>query len=149
MRIRLVSVSAALLSMVAMLATATHGYSQSTPEKPVYLDPSQPTEQRVSDLVSKMTLEEKVSQMQNHAVAIPRLNVPEYDWWSEGLHGIARSGYATVFPQAIGLAATWDTPLINTVATTISTEARSKNSEALRNNIHSIYYGLDIWSPNI
>ena len=116
---------------------------------PVYLDTTKPVEVRVKDLVGRMTLEEKVSQMQNHAVAIPRLNVPEYDWWSEGLHGIARSGYATVFPQAIGLAATWDTPLINTVATTISTEARAKNSEALRNDNHSIYYGLDIWSPNI
>src|ERR1700733_2142476 len=115
----------------------------------VYNDPAQPVQKRVKDLVGRMTLEEKVSQMQNHAVAIPRLNVPEYDWWSEGLHGIARSGYATVFPQAIGLAATWDTPLIHTVATTISTEARAKNSEALRNDNHSIYYGLDIWSPNI
>ena len=69
--------------------------------------PTPMTERRVSELVGKMTLEEKVSQMQNHAVAIPRLDVPEYDWWSEGLHGIARSGYATVFPQAIGLAAMW------------------------------------------
>jgi beta-glucosidase len=116
---------------------------------PLYLDPSQPVSARVNDLVGRMTLEEKVSQMQNHAAAIPRLEVPEYDWWSEGLHGIARSGYATVFPQAIGLAATWNVPLMHTVATTISTEARAKNSEALRNNIHSIYFGLDIWSPNI
>lgn len=111
--------------------------------------PTPDTERRVDLLVGKMTLEEKVSQMQNHAVAIPRLDVPEYDWWSEGLHGIARSGYATVFPQAIGLAATWDIPLMHQVATTISTEARAKNSEALRKGIHSIYYGLDIWSPNI
>jgi beta-glucosidase len=96
-----------------------------------------------------MTLEEKVSQMQNDAGAIPRLNVPAYNWWSEGLHGIARSGYATVFPQAIGLAATWDVPLIHKVADTISTEARAKNGEALREGNHSIYYGLDIWSPNI
>jgi len=96
-----------------------------------------------------MTLAEKVSQMQNDASAIPRLNVPAYNWWSEGLHGIARSGYATVFPQAIGLAATWDVTLIHKVADTISTEARAKNSEALREGIHSIYYGLDIWSPNI
>jgi beta-glucosidase len=107
------------------------------------------TERRVSELVGKMRLEEKVSQMQNHAAAIPRLNVPEYDWWSEGLHGIARSGYATVFPQAIGLAAMWDVPLMHEVAGTISTEARAKNSEALRKGVHSIYYGLDIWSPNI
>ncbi len=107
------------------------------------------TAKRVSELVGKMTLEEKVSQMQNDAAAIPRLDVPAYDWWSEGLHGIARSGYATVFPQAIGLAATWDVPLVHEVASTISTEARAKNGEALREGNHSIYFGLDIWSPNI
>ena len=107
------------------------------------------TERRVTTLVGKMTLEEKVSQMQNEASAIPLLNVPAYNWWSEGLHGIARSGYATVFPQAIGLAATWDAPLLHEVADTIGTEARAKNGEALRNDNHSIYYGLDIWSPNI
>jgi beta-glucosidase len=107
------------------------------------------TEKRVAELVGQMTLEEKVSQMQNDASAIPSLNVPAYNWWSEGLHGIARSGYATVFPQAIGLAATWDVPLMHQVADTISTEARAKNGEALREGNHSIYYGLDIWSPNI
>jgi beta-glucosidase len=111
--------------------------------------PTPQTEKRVSALVGQMTLEEKVSQMQNDADAIPRLHVPAYNWWSEGLHGIARAGYATVFPQAIGLAATWDVPLIHEMADTISTEARAKNSEALRTGIHSIYYGLDIWSPNI
>jgi len=110
---------------------------------------TQTPEQRAAALVAKMTLPEKVSQMQNHAVAIPRLDIPEYDWWSEGLHGIARSGYATVFPQAIGLAATWDAPLMHQTATVISTEARAKNSEALRHDNHSIYFGLDIWSPNI
>jgi beta-glucosidase len=111
--------------------------------------PTPETERRVSALVGQMTLEEKVSQMQNDAAAIPRLHVPAYNWWSEGLHGIARSGYATVFPQAIGLAAMWDVPLTRQVADTISTEARAKNGEALRDGIHSIYYGLDIWSPNI
>ncbi len=132
-----------LVGLTAVLAGV------STAQGPAYMNSSLPVEARVKDLVGQMTLEEKVSQMQNHSVGIPRLNVPEYDWWSEGLHGIARSGYATVFPQAVGLAATWDTTLMHTVATTISTEARSKNAEALRNNIHSIYYGLDIWSPNI
>jgi beta-glucosidase len=112
-------------------------------------DPHVEATARAATLVKKMTLEEKVSQMQNHAVAIPRLDIPEYDWWNEGLHGIARSGYATVFPQAIGLAATWDTTLLHDTATVISTEARAKNGEALRNGNHSIYYGLDIWSPNI
>ena len=106
-------------------------------------------ENRVDELVSKMTLEEKVSQMANDAAAIPRLNVPEYNWWNEGLHGVARAGVATVFPQAIGLAATWDTDLIHSVADVISTEARAKYNDAIKNNDHSIYKGLTFWSPNI
>ena len=106
MKNRSIFASAFSLFGLAVLASATQGFCQSTPVKPIYLDPSQPTEKRVADLVSRMTLEEKVSQMQNHAVAIPRLQVPDYDWWSEALHGVARAGYATVFPQAIGLAAT-------------------------------------------
>src|SRR5271156_4282159 len=114
-----------------------------------YMDASLPVEKRVDDLVSRMTLEEKVSQMMNGANAIPRLGVPKYDWWSEGLHGIARSGYATVFPQAIGMAATWDTNMVGQIATTVSTEARAKFNQAMRDNVHSIYFGLTIWSPNI
>ena len=114
-----------------------------------YTDSSLPVEQRVDDLVSRMTLEEKVTQTINTSAAIPRLNVPAYDWWNEGLHGVARSGYATMFPQAIGMAATWDTNLLGQIATTISTEARAKYNEAVRHDIHSIYYGLTIWSPNI
>ena len=78
---------------------------------PKYKDPKLAPEERAADLVSKMTLEEKVRQMQNTAPAIPRLDVPAYEWWNEALHGVARSGLATVFPQAIGLAATWDTGL--------------------------------------
>jgi beta-glucosidase len=140
------SLCTSLVAIAMTISWTQTGTSQTTP---IYMDSSLQVAKRVNDLVGRMTLEEKVSQMQNHAVAIPRLNVPEYDWWSEGLHGIARSGYATVFPQAIGLAATWDVPLMHTVATTISTEARAKNSEALRQGIHSIYYGLDVWSPNI
>ena len=114
-----------------------------------YLDPSLPREQRAADLVSRMTLDEKVSQMTNSSAAIPRLNVPAYDWWNEGLHGVARAGYATMFPQAIGMAATWDAPLFKQLATVISDEARAKNNGALRQNNHSIYYGLTFWSPNI
>jgi beta-glucosidase len=104
---------------------------------------------RIAKLVSQMTLEEKVSQMRNHAAAIPRLGIPAYDYWNEGLHGSARSGYSTLFPQAIGLAASWDTGLVHNVATAISTEARAKHSEALRHGNFDIYYGLTIWSPNI
>ncbi len=125
------------------------GYLWPAQNSPEYQNANLPIEKRVDDLVRRMTLDEKVSQMQNHSVAIPRLGIPEYDWWNEGLHGIARSGYATVFPQAIGLAATWDSDLLHQVATTISTEARAKYNQAIRENIHSIYYGVTIWSPNI
>jgi len=96
-----------------------------------------------------MTLEEKVLQMQNGAPAIDRLGVPQYDWWNEALHGVARAGYATVFPQAIGLAATWDTKLMYQVADVISTEARAKHHEFERNNQRNRYQGLTFWSPNI
>src|SRR6202166_1408994 len=128
------------------LLSALSGFSQ-TAQPPTEADRA--AERRAAELVSRMTLEEKVSQMQNRAVAIPRLTIPAYDWWNEGLHGVARSGYATVFPQAIGLAATWDQPLIHQTAEVISTEARAKNNEALRHDNHSIYFGLDLWSPNI
>ena len=114
-----------------------------------YQNPELSPEQRAADLVSRMTLEEKVSQTMNSSAAIPRLDIPAYNWWSEGLHGIARSGYATMFPQAIGNGATWDTALVHQMATVISTEARAKYNWAIRHNIHSIYYGLTIWSPNI
>ena len=107
-------------TLLAMASAALWSPATLAQAVPAYEDSSLPVAKRVDDLVGRMTLEEKVSQMQNHSVAIPRLDVPEYDWWSEGLHGIARSGYATVFPQAIGLAATWDVPLMHTVATTIS-----------------------------
>jgi beta-glucosidase len=132
----------------ALVVAAVTASAQTAKPLP-YLDPSLPKEQRAADLVSRMTLEEKVSQMLNSSAAVPRLNVPAYDWWNEGLHGVARSGYATMFPQAIGMAATWDAPLFKGLATVISTEARAKNNEALRHDNHSIYYGLTFWSPNI
>ncbi|MDI3254032.1 MAG: glycoside hydrolase family 3 C-terminal domain-containing protein [Bacillota bacterium] len=138
-----------LLCFLLVLTGAIAGHCQSNVKQAPYLDPSLPAQRRAADLVSRMTLEEKVSQMQNHAVAIPRLGVPEYDWWSEALHGVARAGYATVFPQAIGLAATWDTELEHRVASLISTEARAKFNEAQLQGDHSIYRGLDFWSPNI
>ena len=114
-----------------------------------WLNPDLSAEKRAADLVARMTLEEKVLQMQNSAPAIPRLNIPAYDWWNEALHGVARAGQATVFPQAIGLAATWDTGLMHRVADVISTEARAKYNEAIRKNDHSRYHGLTFWSPNI
>src|SRR5215471_18406148 len=114
-----------------------------------YLNPDLPAEKRAADLVSRMTLEEKVLQMQNGAPTLDRLGIPAYDWWNEALHGVARAGRATVFPQAIGLAATWDTDLMHRIAEVISTEARAKYNEAIRQDDHSRYHGLTFWSPNI
>ena len=119
------------------------------PARSAYLDANLPLEQRINDLVSRMTLEEKVSQMQDVAPAIPRLGIPAYNWWNEGLHGVARSGNATVFPQAIGLAATWDTDLVHRVADVISTEARAKYNDAIPRGNTGRYFGLTFWSPNI
>jgi len=116
--------------VLCLLLVASPGTTQA-PVAP-YLDPKLPVEQRVDDLISRMTLEEKVSQMMNAAPAIPRLGIPQYDWWNEALHGVAFSGVATVFPQAIGLGATFDPPLLNRVATVISDEARAKYHEAQR-----------------
>jgi beta-glucosidase len=117
---------------------------------PTYKDPQLPVEDRVSDLVSRMTLEEKVSQLGHAAAAVPRLGIPEYNWWNEGLHGVARAGTATVFPQAIGLAATFDAPLIHEVADTISTEFRAKYYATVRSEGSTDQYrGLTVWSPNI
>jgi beta-glucosidase len=116
----------------------------------IYLDPSQPIDMRVKDLISRFTLDEKISQMRNSAASIDRLGIPAYDYWNEGLHGVGRNGRATVFPQAIGMAATWDTDLIERVATAISTEARAKYHETLRSMGHTIIYqGLTFWSPNV
>ncbi|MFT3680139.1 MAG: glycoside hydrolase family 3 C-terminal domain-containing protein [Ferruginibacter sp.] len=114
-----------------------------------FRDESLSFDQRVSDLVSRLTLKEKIALMQNDAAAVPRLGIPAYNWWNECLHGVARDGVATVFPQAIGLAAMWNLPLMNQVATTISTEARAKHEEHLRKGERNIYQGLTFWTPNI
>ena len=107
------TVAAAPVTLLLFLGASVSGLS--TGAAP-YLNPDLPAERRAADLVSRMTLEEKVLQMQNAAPAIPRLGIPAYDWWNEALHGVARAGQATVFPQAIGLAATWDTGLMHRVA---------------------------------
>jgi beta-glucosidase len=106
-------------------------------------------DQRVDALIKQMTLEEKVGQMQDRAPAIPRLGVPAYEWWNEGLHGVAFAGDATNFPQVIGMAATWDTPLVHHMAEIISTEARAKYNEAIRQDDHERFFGLTFWAPNI
>jgi beta-glucosidase len=139
------TVLAAILAAVPSPAGQERPVSQS----PVYMNPDLPIEERVANLVSQMTLEEKVSQLVNDAPAIERLGIPRYNWWNECLHGVARAGLATVFPQAIGLAATWDDALIFHIATAISDEARAKHHEFVRRGKRGIYEGLTFWSPNI
>lgn len=133
--------------LVGCFATATLWAGQEA--VPPYLNPDLPIEERARDLVSRLTLEEKIAQLNYNAPAIERLGIPAYNWWSEALHGVARNGRATVFPQAIGLAATWDPDLIYEIAWAISDEARAKfnASVALGNRIQ--YAGLTFWSPNI
>jgi beta-glucosidase len=140
------------LPTAILFVTATCALAQTAEHaSPAYLDPSLPTWERVDDLIGRMTLEEKASQLVNQARAIPRLQVPAYDWWSEALHGVARAGIATVFPEPIGLAATFDVPLIHDMAVVIGTEARAKHNQALRarGGQSNIMEGLDFWSPNI
>jgi len=120
-----------------------------TANRPAYLDPSQPITERVDDLLSKMTLEEKASQLVNQSRAIPRLQIPAYDWRNEGLHGVANAGTATVFPEPIGLAATFDDALIHDVAAVIGTEGRAKHNQAVKAGRHDIMEGLDFWAPNL
>lgn len=127
-------------------------YMREYPDKenlPVYLDPDRPLDERVDDLVSRLTLEEKVSQMIYASSAIPRLGIPEYNWWNECLHGVAAAGIATVFPQSIGMAASFNDKLLYRVACAISDEARAKHHEFVRHLDRSIFKGLTFWSPNI
>lgn len=114
-----------------------------------YRDASLPIATRVDDLVGRMTLEEKVSQLQDNSVAIPRLGVGAYTWGNEGLHGDAFSGYATLFPQVIGMAATWDPALVHDMAGVIATEARARYNQAERDNNHARFAGISFWAPNI
>jgi len=118
-------------------------------QKPAYLDESLPFRERAKDLVSRMTLKEKVSQMVHRAAAVERLGVPRYTWWNEALHGVARAGVATSFPQAIGLAATFDEELVRRIADVIATEGRAKFNEFFKKGDHDIYKGLTFWSPNV
>ena len=114
-----------------------------------FQNPELPMEERVDDLVSQLTVQEKIDQLLYEAPAIDRLGVPEYNWWNECLHGVGRAGYATVFPQSISIAASWDKTLMLDVATAISDEARAKHHEFERNGQRGIFQGLTFWSPNI
>jgi beta-glucosidase len=134
--------------LFSVMSSAAQAAPQTT-DGALYLDPSQPINARVDDLIKRMTLEEKASQLVNQARAIPRLQVPAYDWWSEALHGVANAGTATVFPEPIGLAATFDDKAIHEMAVVISTEARAKHDQAVRAGRRDIMEGLDFWSPNI
>lgn len=132
-------------SLLSLLVLTTACFAQ----QPDYLNTQLAPEVRARDLVSRMTLDEKASQLEDWAPAIPRLGIPDYQTWNEALHGVARAGYATVFPQAIGMAATWDTSMVNTMGDVIATEARAKYNQAQREGNHRIFYGLTFWSPNI
>ncbi|MGZ3755982.1 MAG: glycoside hydrolase family 3 N-terminal domain-containing protein [Mucilaginibacter sp.] len=116
---------------------------------PVYKDSSKPIDNRVTDLLSRLTLAEKVSLLGYRSAAIPRLGIPAYNWWNEGLHGVARAGDATIFPQAIAMAATFDDVLLKQASTVISTEARAKYNLSAAKNQRLQYMGLTFWSPNI
>ena len=141
---------AVVLCGILCAAVSSTALAQQSPVSPAYKNPKLPVEQRVNDLVSQMTLEEKVSQLGHTSAAIPRLGIPEYNWWNEGLHGVARAGNATVFPHAIGLAATFDAPLMHQVADVISTEFRAKYYATVHPDGSADWYrGLTAWSPNI
>ena len=129
------------LCTVPFFAVAQHEYPFQNPDLPV--------QQRVNDLLSRLTIGEKIDQLLNEAPAIDRLGVPRYNWWNECLHGVARAGYATVFPQSISIAASWNKKLIFDVASATADEARAKHHEFVRRGERGIYQGLTFWSPNI
>jgi beta-glucosidase len=134
-----------LISMVLILTLGCTSKSK----LPDFKNPDLPLETRVNDLLRRMTLEQKISQMVNRAAAIDSLGIQQYNWWNECLHGVARAGLATVFPQPIGLAAMFDDGAVYRMADIISTEARAKHHDFVRKGQHEIYQGLTFWSPNI
>jgi len=143
---------ASAIAVIAILASALiEADAETTPPTLArFKNPSLPPEERARDLISNMTLEEKAAQLGHTAPAIARLGIPEYNWWNEGLHGVARADAATVFPQAIGMAASWDVPLMHRVANVLGTEFRAKYVEKVRPNGGTDWYrGLTVWSPNI
>ena len=145
---RLRNVVAALVCCSGVWLAGAQTALKPADAKPAYLDPSLPAEQRAADLVSRMTLEEKGTQLLNQARAIPRLNIPAYDWWSEALHGVAVNG-TTEFPAPIGLGATFDPAAIHEMAVAIGIEGRIKHAQDVRAGHSNIFEGLDFWAPNI
>jgi beta-glucosidase len=146
----LLLVSALMLASGRAVAADAPGAGKPD-EKPLWLNPDKPVAERVKDLMSRMTLDERAGQICENAGAIPRIGVPAYNYWNECLHGVARAGAATVFPQAIGMAATWDTPLVHQEADVIATEARAKHREYVEshNGDSAQFFGLNFWTPNI
>jgi beta-glucosidase len=136
---------AALVSAMGVMAAAAHAGGAAGP---AYLNPTLTPAERGADLVHRMTLEEKVSQLVNSARAIPRLGVPAYNWWSEALHGVAADG-TTEFPEPVGLGATFDVPGIHEMATDIGIEGRVVHAQAVRRGKSTIFHGLDFWAPNV
>jgi beta-glucosidase len=136
-----------LAILLAMIACCT--LSRLRAQQEAYLNPGLPLEARVNDLIHRLTPQEKVYQLMNNSPAIPRLHIPEYNWWNEALHGVARSGIATIFPQPIGMAATFDDSLVHAVATDISDEARAMYNAAIKKDYHAQFGGLTFWTPNI
>jgi beta-glucosidase len=135
-----------LLSISLVLLTITYPKAQTTP---VYRDANAPEDARVNSLLHTLTLQEKIDMLGYVSPGVQRLDIPAYNWWNEGLHGIARAGEATVFPQAIGMAASFNDSLLHEVASAISTEARAKYNLSVAMNRHLWYMGLTFWSPNI
>ena len=131
--------------MIFIIALSVHGQSY----KYQFQDPSLSIEDRVENLLSEMTFDEKMTQLNDDSPAIDRLGVPAYVWWNEAIHGVGRSGYATVFPQSITMANSWNPELMFEVADVISDEARAKHHEYVRRGRRGYYQGLTFWSPNI
>ncbi len=140
--------SFAAYSGALLFAVALHNSVAQEPTNPPYLNPQLSPEQRATDLVHRMTLAEKATQMQNNSAAVPRLNIPAYQWWSEALHGVINQG-VTEYPEPVGLAATFDAPGVHTMAGQIGIEGRIKHVQNQREGHTGIMGGLDFWSPNL
>ena len=138
--------SRVLISIAIFLGVS--GLFAQNPGQPAYLNQALSPEQRAADLIHRMTVEEKVTQLVNQSRAVPRLNIPDYDWWSEALHGVARDG-TTEFPEPVGLAATFDTDAIHRMAIVIGTEGRASHVRGMHDGHSDIFEGLDFWAPNI
>lgn len=138
-----------IIACFAVTCTFQTQAQNNTSEQYPYQDIKLSAEQRADDLLQRLTLEEKVSLMQNASPAIPRFGIKPYEWWSEALHGIARAGRATVFPQSIGMAASFDDVLLYEVFNAVSDEARAKNRNFNEKGQYDRYQGLTVWTPNI